>query len=35
MAYESRFQREDIDELLEAVLTLENIDDCYRFFEDI
>ena len=35
MAYESRFQREDIDELFEAVLTLEDLEDCYRFFEDI
>ena len=35
MAYESRFQREDIDELFDAVLTLEDIEDCYRFFEDI
>lgn len=35
MAYESKFKRDDIDELFKAVLTLENIEDCYRFFEDI
>lgn len=35
MAYESRFKREDIDELFEAILTLESVEDCYRFFEDI
>lgn len=35
MAYESKFKREDIDELFEAVLTLKDREDCYRFFEDI
>ena len=35
MAYESKFKREDIDELFEAVLTLQDREDCYRFFEDI
>ena len=35
MAYESKLQREDIDELFKAVLTLEDLEDCYRFFEDI
>lgn len=35
MAYESRLQREDLDQLFEAVLTLEDREDCYRFFEDI
>lgn len=35
MAYESKFKREDIDELFEAVLTLKDSEDCYRFFEDI
>jgi len=35
MAYESKFAREDIDELFDAILTLENREDCYRFFEDI
>lgn len=35
MSYESRFQSEDIDELFEAILTLKDREDCYRFFEDI
>ena len=35
MSYESKFKREDIDELFEAILTLRDQEDCYRFFEDI
>ncbi len=35
MAYESKFKREDIDELFRAILLLENEEECYRFFEDI
>ena len=35
MAYESKFRSEEIDELFDAVLTLEDREDCYRFFEDI
>lgn len=35
MAYESKLKREDIDELFEAVLSLKNQEECYRFFEDI
>ncbi len=35
MDYESKFKAPDIDELFEAVLTLKDIEDCYRFFEDI
>ena len=35
MAYESKFKREDIDELFEAILTLKDQEECYRFFEDI
>lgn len=35
MSYESRFKRQDIDELFEAILSLKNEEDCYRFFEDI
>ncbi len=35
MTYESKFKREDLDELFDAVLTLEDREDCYRFFEDI
>lgn len=35
MSYESKFKRADIDELFEAILLLENQEDCYRFFEDV
>ena len=35
MAYKSKFQRKDIDELFDGILTLKNREDCYRFFEDI
>ncbi len=35
MSYESKFKREDIDELFKAILLLEDEEDCYRFFEDI
>ena len=35
MAYDSKYQREDMDELFQAVLTLKDVEDCYRFFEDI
>lgn len=35
MAYESKFKRADIDDLFEAILLLEDQEDCYRFFEDI
>ena len=35
MAYQSKFNREDIDEFFKAVLLLENEEECYRFFEDI
>lgn len=35
MAYESKFTSQAIDELFEAILTLKNREDCYRFFEDL
>lgn len=35
MSYESKFKRDDIDELFKAILSLENEEECYRFFEDI
>ena len=35
MSYESKFKRADIDELFEAILLLEDQEDCYRFFEDV
>lgn len=33
--YKSKFAQKDIDELYEAVLTLETVEECYRFFEDL
>ena len=35
MAYESKFKSDDVDSLFEAVLTLEDSEECYRFFEDL
>ncbi len=35
MTYQSKFQRDDIDALFRAVLTLRDEEDCYRFFEDV
>ncbi len=35
MVYESKFKREDIDELFKAILMLKDEEECYRFFEDI
>lgn len=35
MAYDSKFKRDDIDELFKAVRLLEDEEDCYRFFEDL
>ena len=35
MSYDSKLKRQDVDELFEAVLTLKDEEDCYRFFEDI
>lgn len=35
MKYKSKFASKDIDQLFETILTLENIDECYRFFEDL
>ena len=33
--YISKFKNEFIDELFKAILLLDNVDDCYRFFEDV
>lgn len=33
--YRSKFQDESIDQLFEAILSLEDMGECYRFFEDI
>ena len=35
MAYKSILEKEDVDALFDAVLTLKNREDCYRFFEDL
>ena len=35
MAYNSRLKSEQTDALFEAILTLDTMDDCYRFFEAI
>ena len=32
MSYDSKLKRDDIDELFEAILTLRDVEDCYRFF---
>lgn len=33
--YQSKLSSADVDELFDAILTLENRDECYRFFEDV
>lgn len=35
MPYESSFKDDLIEEFYEAILTLETIEDCYKFFEDV
>jgi len=35
MSYQSKFASLDIDLLFEAILKLENKEECYRFFEDL
>ena len=35
MKYRSKFANKDIDYLFETILSLENVDECYRFFEDV
>lgn len=35
MSYHSRFKDDMNDDLFRAILSLENIEECYRFFEDI
>lgn len=35
MGYDSKLKSKFTDELFEAILLLENIEECYRFFEDI
>lgn len=33
--YHSKIESKEITELFEAILLLDNIEECYRFFEDI
>lgn len=35
MAFNSKLKDEFVDKLFEAILLLENEEECYRFFEDI
>jgi len=35
MAYESKFKSQEIDDLFAAMLALDDLDECYRFFEDL
>ena len=35
MEYNSRIKSDQTDRLFEAVLTLDNMEECYRFFEDV
>ena len=35
MNYSSKIQNDSMDALFEAILSLENKEECYRFFEDI
>ncbi|HEY8394575.1 MAG TPA: YerC/YecD family TrpR-related protein [Thermaerobacter sp.] len=35
MAYQSRLQNPRVDRLFEAILSLETLEECYRFFEDL
>ncbi len=34
MKYRSKFQDELVDQLFQAILSLETVEECYRFFED-
>ena len=35
MGYETKLKSKEADDLFEAVISIDNIDDCYRFFEDL
>ncbi len=35
MAYQSKLQTTDVDELFEAMIALQDKEECYRFFEDL
>lgn len=34
-AYQSKLQHQQINQLFDAILSLNNREDCYRFFEDL
>jgi TrpR-related protein YerC/YecD len=35
MSYRYKVQNEEINKLFEAILSLENVEECYRFFDDL
>lgn len=35
MSYESKVKRKEVDELYEAILSLQNVEECYRLFDDL
>lgn len=35
MAYESKIQSSELDQLFEGILSLRSREECYRFFEDL
>lgn len=35
MAYTSKLKNEEIEQLFAGILSLESMEDCYRFFEDL
>lgn len=35
MSYHYKVQNEQIDKLFEAILSLDSIEECYRFFDDL
>ncbi|MEG1584492.1 MAG: YerC/YecD family TrpR-related protein [Anaerovorax sp.] len=35
MDYQSKLKNDEVDELFQAILSLKNEEECYRFFEDL
>jgi len=35
MGYETKLKNKETDDLFEAIISIKDIDDCYRFFEDL
>ena len=35
MGYDTKLKSKESDDLFEAIMLLDNVDDCYRFFEDL